>query len=400
MKTEEKVFFNKEACDLCMKCMDSCEHIDLMPYLALNDFADLTIGRGGEKILSKCISCSKCDSVCPTKASPYGLMLLNKHREYLKKGMPSHSRILFPMDKGSVWETVSQRVTSKERAAAKSWEDKGEMDIAGNKEVFFTGCRFRALPYMLDSKIFNGATFIGGTQLCCGEPYYRAGMLENSEQRAHVLEGRFRTAPPDRVVFMCGYCMNMFESVFPARFGKVFPFEKIFYGKWILDRLKRGEISLKKIRDNNAVGLIPAFSYMRDDFEHMSSSLMKMCGIDSYLNVQARNHMVESVGCATGSFGIKKKIESAAEIFKTAKSSEASMLITWCESDLIFLKAAGMLMSSGIRVMHYIELIAECAGDAVEDLSPSRARMFMLDLLSLYLLKSITPYRTKIGTVK
>ncbi|GAI47699.1 unnamed protein product, partial [marine sediment metagenome] len=131
-----------------------------------------------------------------------------------------------------------------EKALINKWETQS-YDLA-HEEMMYAGCNLLALPYLANSKVFEGLPIFGRWDLCCGEMFYRGGVFDIVQQQADNLTEYFASSEIKRLVFMCPAGYRMFKEVLPGQFGAKFNFEPVFVAHWILDRMNSGKVKVER----------------------------------------------------------------------------------------------------------------------------------------------------------
>ncbi|MBN1547161.1 MAG: (Fe-S)-binding protein [Syntrophaceae bacterium] len=72
--------FNLAKCNFCGDCLDQCPHSDFTKETAAEEIRKL-INNEPTKITKECITCLKCNDICPTGANPFDLILWRIEQE-------------------------------------------------------------------------------------------------------------------------------------------------------------------------------------------------------------------------------------------------------------------------------------------------------------------------------
>ena len=248
MESREKFdFFRYDDCDLCGDCLVRCQYMDLTREEAVEEMQRLIEGRPTQTVHRKCISCYACNAFCPHDCHPYELILKTWYRRYLDRGLPVRASYLMPASSPNFRTDIVKNMTSREKELLRKWREtppQGEV-------VLYPGCSVLTLPHLVDAGFMKGITISGDWDLCCGEMYFRQGLFDVVERTAEKLTDYYRDADIGTMLFVCPACMNMFRNVLPGQFGAKFDFDTKYIGTYLLDKLKSGEIEIKRRLDRS-----------------------------------------------------------------------------------------------------------------------------------------------------
>lgn len=228
--------YDSDKCDSCGECLTRCPYVPLSSRRARREMRRMRDGRSSV-MHEKCAGCMTCSAVCAGGNDPYALIRMGWNERHDRKGLPARAEFLLPTAHPNFRDGL--RVTARESAIlAKARE------IPAAKTVLYTGCNTLAFPLLLESSVMKGLVPFGSLDYCCGEMYYRMGLMDAARETARRLEKTFSGLRADRMVFSCVACMNMISNVYPREFGIDFPFEKTFISDWTLEALERGDIEV------------------------------------------------------------------------------------------------------------------------------------------------------------
>lgn len=360
LMVEEKYhFFDKGSCDLCGICLNKCPVLELPIEEAKAEMRRLVEGEETKHVLSKCTSCMTCNLFCPEDCLPYELILQQRYERYKKEGLSSVAKIMVtPMQTPqNMW---SMALPEDEKKTFQSWSEPRKAE-----EILYPGCMMCFPPYLSHSKLFDGFNTVMSNELCCGEPFYRIGVLDTAEQIAKRLEKQFRIMGVKKMIFPCLGCHNTIKNVYPKRFGVEFGFESIALLDLIWKRIESGEIEIKNKLNIRATVLDNCHSKpFGAHFFDLIRKILKALGAGV---VEMKHNRENALCCGIAAFAIKQDpmdvIDAAVKTFKEAEETGADALAVNCGGCLI-LQSVGKIVSSGeMPIYHIIELVQKAMGE-------------------------------------
>jgi Fe-S oxidoreductase len=321
----------------------------------------LALEKGQKSIvLEKCISCFACNAFCPNGADPYGLILEAWNRRYQKKGLPARARYLMPTKRPNFRENAPYLPVERQLHAQWAQVPKGAT------RVLYAGCNLLALPLLATGSLFENLPVFGRFDLCCGEMYFRMGLLEPARQRARYLTDFFKGTKIQEMVFACPACYNMFKSVLPKRFGAEFDFECLFLEDILLENIKAGQLEIRNKLSGRAVMHDSCHGrILGRDFLLRRRQFLQMLGLTT---VETQKDILEGLCCgmAAGCNSFSGADIAAASLrqARTLAKSDADMAAIYCTGCLLTLSMFKMLMPfSSKPLVHHIELMRRALGE-------------------------------------
>ena len=372
-------FFDADRCLRCGQCLAVCPEILTADPAAL--VASLIDGAPCEEVLERCSSCMTCSTACPRGCNPYGLVLYRWFRRGRESGYPVRASLVMPLEPGNAWHNVMKKVTPPERLLLDEWSDLSRPELKGR--ALFAGCNLQILPYMSESRVFDGLPIFGSPDLCCGEVYYRMGAFDRVNAQARALEKVYASLELDEIVTHCQACYNVLSNVLPARFGAHFGLKVSYFGDLVAARVLSGELPVEgKLKGRKVTLQDPCHAKLlssefmdtpRKVLEHMGCEVLEM-----------RHNRECSLCCGLGHGAPRDNpldmTRGVVRRLMEARATGAEDLVVFCNScDLLF--SVGTQLTPFIMpVRHLNELISEALGEDLPRRHLARARSMVFEL--------------------
>ena len=230
--------FDLEKCTFCGLCFNKCPVMHLPLDEAIEEMHRLVDGEETKHVLQKCESCFDCNYICPEEANPAQLILQRWHEKYEKEGMAAYASYFIPHESVNFRTYVLERMPDDEKAILAEWAEESPAE-----EIFYPGCNIITVPYLTKSKIFEGYTFRGALEYCCGEMYLRMGIPEKAKEAGLKVRDWFRRMGVKKVTIACTAGYNMFTNVLPL-LGVHFDVEFQHFYPVLLEKLQSGELKV------------------------------------------------------------------------------------------------------------------------------------------------------------
>ena len=232
-------------CTQCGECLYQCRYLSLSRTKAIQEVRRLRRGEPTPYIDKNCISCFSCEPVCPHDAHPY-LAILDKHRQrYEQIGLPETILFMLSTKEDNFRKCTIRRLDKNNAEMVDSWFE-NDRNITTFDDVLYPGCNLMTFPGLLQTGILGDLPIAGSPDHCCGEMFFRLGLLDEAQQRAQVLAEHYQQKRIRRMIFACPACYHMFARVMPKFFGVQFDFEKIFITDWFVEQLRAGKLEIVK----------------------------------------------------------------------------------------------------------------------------------------------------------
>lgn len=326
----------------------------------------------GEKsrVLDQCISCYACNAFCPHDCHPYELILFKRFNRYREKGLPVRAEYLMPSSESNFRTDLVPKMSGRERELINKWQEtppEGEL-------VLYPGCNILALPHLLDASFMEGITIAGGWELCCGEMYFRMGLLDEVKRRAGKLTEYYRDKKIGTMLFSCTACLNMFANVLPHQFGARFKFETKYLGTYLLEQVEAGRIRLEtKIDKTVTVHDSCHARILGADVMDDSRRLLEKGGARI---VEMELNREEGLCCGAAAGGKRYNpfdiLFASARALKEGRKAGTEEIALYCGGCQLAFSLCGLIIPSRPPVRHMLEYVKVACGE--EGSSPARTR--------------------------
>ncbi|MDP8256142.1 MAG: (Fe-S)-binding protein [Candidatus Alcyoniella australis] len=382
----------ENACRYCGECLSRCIYLRLDPQRAADEMRRLDCGEPTPLIDKSCVSCFACNAFCPNDADPYGRILKRFEQKYEQRGLPERARYLMPTQSRSFRTDTVAALPADERALAQQW---AAAEPAG--DVLYPGCNLITAPYLTQSGLLDGLCIAGSLDLCCGEMYFRMGLLKQTAAIARKLTDYYARRPIERMVFVCPAGYNMFSNVLPQRFGARFDFEKVFITDYLLEQIESGALhfdhplnSTVTVHDSCHARVLGV------GFMERVRELLALMGAQ----VREARHSHEEGWCCGIAAGAARQspldiASVAARAHLDYRRSGADQTLTYCTGCYLTLGMLGPFVP-GPPVKHLLELAAQAAGRPVEDRLGARGRAMLRNVALNALPKLLSTKRFRV----
>lgn len=360
-----KDFFNEEACDRCGDCLVECPVIHLSRDEAQREIGRLIDGEESKAVLNHCSTCFACNNICTKGANPYGLILFRWFERYQRRGVSQRGLMALPLEPGNYFQVLMEKAPPDEQKTLREWHDLSRPELASSPQVLFAGCNLKAMPYFTFSSLFADLPTFAAPDLCCGEVYFRMGILDKAESQAHYLEERYRALDLKRVVFFCLAGYNMMQNLLPRYFGVSFDFDKVYLLDYLWQKIERGEIEIT----HRAAGTVTVHDpchakTLGQDFMNMPRRLLEEMG---YSLVEMEHNRELGLCCGFGNgAGRQSPIDIMVWAFRRlgeARKTGAEMVVTYCSICQLFLCLARKFYPKAPPVYHILDLLQMAIGE-------------------------------------
>ena len=372
--------FNEEACTRCGLCFSECPVMDLPVKTAREEIRRLIAGEPTKQVLRKCASCFACDYICPEGCNPAELILQRWHEQYERKGLPLRARYFSPHEKLNFRTHVVSKMPAGERELIRSWAD-----LSPAEEILYPGCNIITAPFVTRTKALEGMDIRGTLDYCCGETYYRMGLLEEVQKVARRLERFFKTLGVKRVNVLCTAGCNMFMNVLPS-FGVDFDFEVRPYLPVILDKLEHGELTITNPLSGTATIHESCYGrHLGDEYMDVPRRILERIGLEV---VEEKKHRNLSLCCGIAGgfppdsgYHIKDLVTATLKSLQQARHTGADYTVGYCAGCLQMLTVGQKLLPIGPPVYHLLELLSRALGEEPAHPMKWRATAFLAGVL-------------------
>jgi Fe-S oxidoreductase len=383
MSEKKYYFFNEKDCDLCGLCLNKCPVLALSIEEAKNEMQRLIKGEKPKHVFSKCTSCMTCNLICPKNCNPYELIIFRWYEKYKEKGLSKNAKfMLTPLQStATVWSLLKERFPEDEKKTIQSWSKLSKCD-----ELLYPGCTMCcSTPYLYLSTLFTGFNIMMTDELCCGEPFYRIGVLDTAEEVAKRLEQQYNLLNVKKVIFPCLGCFNTIKNIYPTRFKVKYDFEATGLLDILWKRIENGEIKIiskvnKKLTVHDNCHAKPFGTRYFD----LSRKILQKCGVEL---VEMKHNKENALCCGIASFARKQDvmdiINDAQVRLKEAEETHAAGLVVYCQGCLMILSLAKFVLKSNMPIYYWTEILQEAIGEKplyrLEDRTKNAMEIIMED---------------------
>lgn len=401
-RLELSLFYDFDGCQECGTCLYRCQVMGLTEEQARDEIRRLRAGEKPRYINSRCASCFSCDLFCPNHCSPYGLILYRWYERYLEKGLPVRAQLAMPLEEVNFNTIARKNHTPREKEMLQQWEHNAAspevVDTAGGT-VLYAGCNAQIFPCLLDTSLLEGLTVVGTQGLCCGELYFRLGLMDVVQRQARALEERFRYLGVKRLYVFCMACFNNLSNVLPTYFGVSFDFEILYLGDLLLQRLDGGEMSIDRPWKGTAVVQESCHAKMLGPhYQDVPRELMRRAGLE----VKEMAHNREQAVCCGAACGARAYNPldmgfQALRQWREARDSHADMLVPYCATCLLLLHMGKLMRPTRMPIYHLMEILMAAAGEEPPHaLVASRARYIFIRIMAMGAPRLVSPKKVRL----
>ncbi len=337
----------------------------------------LVEGEYVREVLDRCTGCMKCDAVCPQDAHPYSLILEHWWRRNKSSGVPKWiTPFLLGYGEKDLLAELERFLPPDERTAVQSWAR------TRAEQVIFVGCNARITPYLFLSPIFRNAPPIYGERsACCGEIFYRLGMLEEAKKRAESLRRKFEERGIKRIICFCPSGNNMIQNVHPRTFGTDPGVEVIPMVSWLLEEIRKGKLKPSPLRFKVTVQDNCHSSSLGRGFIEETREFLQELGLEI---VEMEYSRLKAKCCGIGAFASRFSpldvVKATASRVLEIQATGAQAVAAYCNGCYLVLSAAKLLNPALPPVYHFLELLELSLG-----LKPERRfRRRLRDLIAAF----------------
>jgi len=358
-------FFNVEACDRCGDCFVKCPVIHLSQNEAQREIGRLIDGEESKAVLEHCSTCFACNDICTKGANPYGLILYRWFERYQEKGVPERGVMALPLSGGNFFQVLMQKAPPDEQRALREWNDLSRPELSSAPQALFAGCNLKMGPYYTFSSLFADLPIFTAPDLCCGEVYFRMGILDKAESQARYLEERYRALNLKSVVFFCLAGYNMMQNLLPRYFGVSFDFDKVYLLDHLSQRIESGEIKL----GHRAAGTVTVQDpcHAKTLGPHFMDTPRRLLEEMGYSLVEMEHNREMALCCGFGNgagrYSPVDIIAWSIRRLREARQTGAKMLVTYCSVCQLYLSLAHKIYPMAPPVHHVLGLLQTDIGE-------------------------------------
>jgi Fe-S oxidoreductase len=346
----------------------NCRYTDFSRDEAILEIKKINSGDTGG-ILKKCISCYACNAFCPNDGHPYEKIHYDWNERYIKEGLPIRARYLLPGSRPNFRQDLPY--SQEEKILQKKWNS----DDPPAKTFLYPGCNLLSMPLLATGRIFDKLPVWGNWDLCCGEMFYRTGILDKTKETAERLTEFYSDKDIEEMIFICPAGYNMFTTVLPEQFGAKFYFKTTFFTDWLIKEFDRGTFEIKKKLKRHAV--IHDSCHARilgDTFMEKQRKLLERLGITVYETpLNKVNGLCCGMAAGANKFSIVDLTKNSLKQLITLDRADGDEIAIYCTGCLLMLSSVRPIKPFGKRMFHILEYIRKAIGEEVPRKNISRA---------------------------
>ncbi len=407
VKGPDEVKFHPDRCDRCGLCLVGCPELSMERRDAPAPIAELIEGergKGAQAVLSGCSSCFTCNTLCPTGADPYFLILERWGKLYRDRGAPAIYRFVCPNRTDNIWSGLSGLASDEERALFRPLARQPRTAPGSARLSSATTATCSPIsPTRPSLTVLPSPIPIGHWE--CGAYLTQAGYLAEVEKIARMLEKPLNAYGDRETVVLTDAVRMLLTRFIPEHFGITYSPRFTSFTYWLRDSLKKGEIPLTEkvnlklaVHDNcyaKAEGA-PLYDAAREVLSHTGAQLVELSHNRDYSYCCGFGRGAADIPKHAIPFEIMK---GAIRKIRQAEQVNADGLVTYCTGCMYLLWAARELSGTKIAVYHLVEPVTMAMGAyRYADLARQRERAWdIIALITLAYAKSFFQPRFFIG---
>ncbi len=385
-----------DRCITCGACLADCPVMGLAPERARRERVRLNLGARSGRVLADCTSCLSCNVRCPQDCRPAHLTMSRWHESYQRNGLPARAAWYDPNHHPNFRTYVVARLPEDEQDMVRAWADTSRCE-----EILFPGCNMITAPYLLRTRLLHNLPVRGALGLCCGETYYRMGLIEPLRETAAKLEQVFGAMGVRRMVLPCTAGFNMFSRVLP-RAGARFEFEV----EHLLARLWR-QVADGTLTVGSGLGITVSIhdschaKVFGTAILDLVRNLLNAIGVDVVEQPLIRERaLCCGIGggfSAASAYHPARIARATFRALRSAHQADADAIVVYCAGCLQMF-SVGQQMFPFFRkpVYHILELLQAAVGERPARRHRSRARLFLEGMVRYQAPALLSSERTRV----
>ena len=352
---------NWDNCLECGDCLVNCPYMRLDRESAIAEIKNINRGEPST-VTDRCMSCYACNAFCQQNAHPYERIHYNWNERYRQKGLPARASYLMPSRRPNFRQDLAY--SAAERALHERWS----CTEPPGPTVLYPGCNLLSIPLLATGAIFEKLPVWGRWDLCCGEMYFRMGLLDPVKRTAETLTEFYRDKPIDEMVFVCPAGYNMFSHVLPEQFGAEFHFRTAYFTDWFMREIEKGSFEIQK---QPARGVVMHDScharVLGDAFMDRQRTLLSSFGLTIHETEQNRTHgLCCGVAAACSRYSVVDLIRCGMRQLLALDAAPGEEAAVYCAGCYLTLGCMRLVHPFGKRLVHLLEYARQAIGEDVE----------------------------------
>jgi len=297
--------FLEALCDRCGKCLQQCPELFLNRSKASDEIERLISNNNPKHVLTQCASCFSCNAFCPQSCNPYELILSRWNDRYQSQGSPPLWKFVYPTEESHIWSSLHALLPEQAKKTVEAW-----MTAAAAETIFLPGSYFQLVPEILmGSRLLDGvATMALPGHWECGAYLYQGGYLDVVKQIGLMVREELDQWGVKRVITALDAVHYMFTQVHPERNNLHFNQEFINFHEWIIQKIQRGQISIRRKLDRTVTVHDNCYAKAGGSrYFDQARTLLDMVGVEV---TEMAHHHEEALCCGFGrGAGWKRNIQ-------------------------------------------------------------------------------------------
>jgi len=379
-------WFKEEFCNRCGECFVKCPVLNLPESAAKADIQALIEGDAEDSLAFQyCTTCNFCDSICPTGADPYELILECYNNHIKKHGLPFLAKMIFPNEPENIWSCIRALMDKDDVSLLSTWEHNLHKP---QKHILLTGFYTNLVPYLVRGKALEefqhmtvGAEGLWG----CGGDSNKLGAIELTEQVVELIRSQFTQMGVERVYCFMEAEAAMLSEVLPRRFGAQFKFEALPLEYLILEKLQNGDI--KVTRNLNLKVTVHDHCMSRYFGGRPQEVVRQIATLTGCELVEMEHSRLNSLCCGWAAtiptlYGkgsgnplrtLMYLLHSLYRRLQEGQATGADAIVTACPACYIFLSLIKEITNAKIKIYHPLEIVQIASGEPYDSKTRRRS---------------------------
>jgi Fe-S oxidoreductase len=354
------VLLNWDSCVECGKCLTDCRYIEISGEEAIAEIKKINSGRiADSRALDECVSCYACNAFCPNDAHPYERIHYYWNDRYEESGLPLRTSYLMPTREPNFRQSLSYN--AQERELQKSWAT----EQPSAPVSLYAGCNLLSNPLLATGKIFDALPVWGDWDVCCGEMFFRMGLIDPVIERTEKLMRFYNGKGVEELVFVCPACYNMFTNVLPQQFGAKFDFKTTFFTDWFTRKLDAGEFKIEQeltgtvTMHDSCHGRVLGTEFMDAQREFLQRLGLTVCETPEH----HEHSLCCGVAAGTNKYDPLDMVKAGYRQLKELDKAEGDQVAMYCTGCLLTLSCMRYLRPLGKPLSHLVEFARLALGE-------------------------------------
>ena len=246
--------FYRERCTLCGECLVKCPYLAYPKEKAIIEFEKLINGED-TPVTAECITCARCNTICPENANPFDL--INQRQE--ETGT-------FKITKD--WMRMMKMATKFPSKIIKGDPNKPLLSLCSVGDI---------LPGVIEGELFDGLTILMGGDYFCYFGFIHAGKPSELEKHAQQFVDNLTKTGAEEIILYHDDCYAMLQKV--KEFDIDVSFKPIHIIEYLKNYVMEHEDKVKKLNIKVAYQAPCASRYSFDKHKTLDE-LFNLIGVE------------------------------------------------------------------------------------------------------------------------